>query len=543
MRRFLSFLLPVLLLTACGHTPPQDKVLLAKADSLMDAYPESALITLRHIRNLRQLSSSDHAWYALLMSQALDKCNIEVQSDSLIRIATHYYRVNDPVRAGYAWFYMARVDENRGNSEGQAAALLKAQTYATQSCNNKLLGFVYGDKAKMYQDQNQVDSMLHYNLLAYSNLKKAGDQRNSIVSLLVIGYSYYLAKQYQSALSYYNLALKECSTKEPFLISSIHRQQCLTYYCLKKYHQALHFARLSTSSSDIYNYSKMIDLAMVFNKLNQLDSAGFYLRKCENPHEMASEYYQTLINIGAKQKQWNAVIYYTDRLVTAKDSLYKHSLSESFAGVEKKYHYKNVISQNKSLIIKNQQSHIAILFLLLIISIGGIVFSLFRNKQNEKMLEQQRLLTSKEKELALHAEERVATLQKQINAQQNALKALSKLRRKMRESAKVRFPEDRMSTHLLDDTDQETIDQIIKDVVENVDLLYNNISKRLMDFFPDLLENEILICCFLLAGFDNVTIYTTLHLQPGSYNVKRTNLRKKLHLDHEAELTDFLAKF
>jgi oligoribonuclease (3'-5' exoribonuclease) len=412
-----------------------------------------------------------------------------------------------------------------------------------RSHNDKLLGFVYGDKAKMYQDQNQVDSMLHYNLLAYSNLKKAGDKRNCTVSLLVIGYSHYLEKGYKTALVYYNLALKECPAKDSLLISSIHRQQCLAYYCLKEYHKALHFARLSTLSSDMYDYSKAIDLAMIFNKLNQLDSADFYLRKCTNPHEMAQEYYQTRINICAKQKKWDAVIYYTGKLVTAKDSLYKHSLSESFAGLEKRYNYESMGSQNKSLIIKNQQNHIIILFLLFALSVGGIVFSFLRNKQDKKMLEQQRLLTNKEKELALHAQERATALQKQIHAQQNTLKTLNKLKNEMTESSKGKFCNHKNSNYSLDETDQATIDQIVKHVVENVDLLYNNISKRLAASFPNLLENEILICCFLLAGFDNVTIYITLHLQPSSYNVKRTNLRKKLNLHHEADLTDFLAKF
>jgi tetratricopeptide (TPR) repeat protein len=230
MKRHLSVLfISYFLLTACHHTTSEQKALLVQADGLIAARPDSALHLLKKIGYYNYLSSPDRARYALLMTQALDKCDSVVESDSLIQVATDYYGKGDPVHAGYAWFYRSRCENNRGDAQEQAKALLKAQEYATQSKDYKLLGFVYGDKATIFQQQNQVDSMLHYNLLAYSNLKKAGDKRNCIVCLLIIGYSHYLNKQYEAALKYADLAFNECDNTEPLLITSIHRQQCLTY--------------------------------------------------------------------------------------------------------------------------------------------------------------------------------------------------------------------------------------------------------------------------------------------------------------------------
>jgi hypothetical protein len=117
------------LIVSCGHTSPQDKVLLARADSLMEAHPDSALTLLKHITDSKHLSSSDHALYALLMSQAFDKNDVDVQSDSLIRIAIAYYHGEKEFsRAGYAWFYLSHVEENPGDAKERAAALLKAQS-------------------------------------------------------------------------------------------------------------------------------------------------------------------------------------------------------------------------------------------------------------------------------------------------------------------------------------------------------------------------------------------------------------------------------
>ena len=140
MRLCLCLAVFFLLIASCGHPSPQDNALLTRADSLMETHPDSALTLLKHITDSKGLSSSNQALYALLMSRALDKNNIKVQSDSLIRIATAYYHGEKEFsRAGYAWFYLARVDGNCSNAEGRASALLKAQTYAAESNNHKLL--------------------------------------------------------------------------------------------------------------------------------------------------------------------------------------------------------------------------------------------------------------------------------------------------------------------------------------------------------------------------------------------------------------------
>jgi tetratricopeptide (TPR) repeat protein len=544
MRYSTLFVLLFLLLTfiSCRHTTPEQKRILVVADSLLSSRPDSSLLLLRKIGDYRRFSSSDLAHYVLVMVQALDKCDTVLKSDTLISIATGYYGNRQPKNAGYAWFYQARCENNRGNAKGQAGALLKAQEYALMSGDHKLIGCVCSEKAKMYQSQNQLDSMLHYNELAYINLKAAGDKRNCVVCLMVIGYSYYLDKQYDKALRYYAQALKECSGSEPMLTTSLCRLQGLCYYCKKDYGQALYFTRLSNRSADTYDYSKAINMAMIFDKMNLTDSARHYLHMCADPHDMAAEYYRILVNISAKDKKFEDVLEYTDKLIIAKDSIHKHSLSESFAGLEKKYKYENISLQNKTLVIQNQKNSIVILMLLLLISIGVIGFTIFRNKQNKKMLTKQRLLTEREKELSKNAEERVSILQRQISIQQNALGTLNKLKSEMAELSQGKSARGTAKS-LFTVREQATIDDLILHVKENVDLLYNNISDRLQDRFPSLKANDVMICCFLLAGFDNVTIYTTLNLQPGSYNVKRTNLRKKLGLTHETNLTDFLASF
>ncbi len=82
---------------------------------LMDESPESALEVLRDIVPNDLRTKEQHARYALLYSQALDKNFIDVDSDSLIRLAVDYYKDKDDVWSKFhAYYYLGRIHVNAG---------------------------------------------------------------------------------------------------------------------------------------------------------------------------------------------------------------------------------------------------------------------------------------------------------------------------------------------------------------------------------------------------------------------------------------------
>ncbi len=162
--RFLLILSVAIGILSCTRTPHD----LTLAEQLMETAPDSALHILQRFQSQKLTRASDKAYYALLMSQALDKNDIKSESDSLIAIATGFYNESDALHAGYAWFYRARIDNNRGNMNDQAKSLIKAQDYAVNVSGNKLLGMIYCDKAGMYENQQQYDSAICYFKKAYT---------------------------------------------------------------------------------------------------------------------------------------------------------------------------------------------------------------------------------------------------------------------------------------------------------------------------------------------------------------------------------------
>lgn len=90
MSKYIHFCIIVIVAITIGsYTGTSTKI--NTAEQLMETAPDSALHILKQIHRTELIGTSNRALYALLMSQALDKNDIKVESDSLIRVATDYY--------------------------------------------------------------------------------------------------------------------------------------------------------------------------------------------------------------------------------------------------------------------------------------------------------------------------------------------------------------------------------------------------------------------------------------------------------------------
>lgn len=104
--------------------------LLSNAESYMLEHPDSALLLLQSTSVSQFHNKADRAKYAFLYSQALDKNYIDLESDSLIRIAVDFYNKHgSPGQKAWATFYQARVFENAHDIERAIELFLKAEAY------------------------------------------------------------------------------------------------------------------------------------------------------------------------------------------------------------------------------------------------------------------------------------------------------------------------------------------------------------------------------------------------------------------------------
>jgi signal transduction histidine kinase len=397
------------MLASCSHTSLQQKVTLSRADSLMKNHPDSAFNLLKTIVSPLKLASSDKAYYALLMTTAVDKCNLYDQVpalDSLIKIAIQYYtQTNDADKAANSYFYFSRCEQYQENSNGQLGSLLCAIPYAIQANNNKLLGFIYGDIASVYETQQnkhfnsvddeksqdttffekqQKDKMLYYNKLSLLSFQKAKDTRNYAISLLDVGNNYYQLNQFDSALIYCDKAKPILfSLQDTMLNTTLYRLMAGIFFEQKEYNKALTAIKQSMQSSDNLDYNKWFVYARICIQMNALDSARLYLKKCiKSGHELP-HCYQLLQKIAEKQGHIQRALGYAKLSIAAKDSIDQHSFVENFAGMEKKYNYEKVVVENKKLIIRNQRYLMGIAMIFIICFVIAVFFFVEQNHKKK----------------------------------------------------------------------------------------------------------------------------------------------------------------
>jgi hypothetical protein len=546
MRRIVYLFLSILLFTACRNSTFEQKKLLNQADNLMLSHPDSALRLLKTIRDYRHLALPDRANYAILMTRALFRCDSSssIKSDSLISIATQYYGRRDPDRAAWAWYWAGRCKDVNRDEKGHLEALLKAQEYAAKSKEYKLLGFICNEKARLFLDQLQMDSARYYNILSYNYLEKVGDKMNAAIAISNVGLVYTKEKQYRKALKYYQLALNECPQNEITEIARIHLALGECYYYLNKYENALYHCRQSLSHSDRYNYNKAIDMAMIFNKQNRLDSAIYYLKKCSKPNECASDYYQTWADVTAKQKDYNAIDQHINKLMAAKDSLFQSAINKSLIVVDRKYNFGQATKENQLLTIRHQRTILLILVLMVALAISVRLIFFWRSKIKNDLLNIQEELMEKEEAITKHQQEQSEMLQQKFKAQQIALltECLQK-NQLIAEVTRENAPSKRTNLQQILNEKTESITALYNELVDDINKQYRNLTQRLAEQHSNLTNEDLLICCMLLAGFDSATIASLMNVQPSSFNIRRCRIRKKINIQHENDLIYFLSKF
>ena len=135
---YISILTLVSLFCSCSHSPITTE--LKRAEQLMTEAPDSAEKILNAIPRRNLKNRAQKARFALLYSQAMDKCYIDTDNDSLISVAVKYYskRGSDHEKA-LAYYYESVMYRNAKNTDAQVESLVKSQKYAENITDHFLI--------------------------------------------------------------------------------------------------------------------------------------------------------------------------------------------------------------------------------------------------------------------------------------------------------------------------------------------------------------------------------------------------------------------
>ena len=154
----------------------------------MTEAPDSAEKILNAIPRRNLKNRAQKARFALLYSQAMDKCYIDTDNDSLISVAVKYYskRGSDHEKA-LAYYYESVMYRNAKNTDAQVESLVKSQKYAENITDHFLNGLIYSKLGQIYYAQYQISEAEELFRKSVDAFEQAHHLKNKMTSLQNLG--------------------------------------------------------------------------------------------------------------------------------------------------------------------------------------------------------------------------------------------------------------------------------------------------------------------------------------------------------------------
>lgn len=144
-----------------------------KAENLMDAKPDSALVVLENIPASSVKGKEAAARYALLKSIALDKNYIDTTNFDVLQPAIDYYIKNGkPDEKLRTYYYQGRIYQNKGDDDAAMQSFMCGREYCQESSDTLTMANLMVAQATIQYSIYKIDDFIKNNLEA-ANLYRA----------------------------------------------------------------------------------------------------------------------------------------------------------------------------------------------------------------------------------------------------------------------------------------------------------------------------------------------------------------------------------
>ena len=562
---------------------------LAKAEAIMYRYPDSALHILQGIQPDNPSNNEQYATWALLMTQAQYKNQIE-QSDSLINIAYSYFINQDNAqRKALALYYKGILCHESHHAEDALSFYLEATT-EIEKTNDYQLGFLINSEiGLMYLYRKLNDYAMEYFEKAHHNAELSDNQTYIAFSFIYIARAFSQKKQYNKAIEYYEKAIKIGQVNNyPTILASAMNETSFLFLKTGENKKALQYAKdcIKIKKTD----QRIFSLGDTYRYLKMYDSAYFYLNQaCLSPNiHTARSAYQALFYISQEEKDYKKAVEYSNKLWFYQDSIGKTDRNKALIEMQEKYDQQKIINENnlsqikKDRIIRNVL--IALIILSFIIAITNYLYQRKIVSQKQEILEKEekiRYFTMKihENETLINRNKmRIEELTIQMEGSQEIKeqwKEQNKIRQEIQQqnemlklennklqnhisnyaqSLKEKSKELEAMEHLSEEnqylhkreaflcnqlinqtelfnklkTTKYIDNKLWQEIKEKIDLLFDNYTKRLYHQIPSLTDGDIQICCLIKLRFSNGDIANMLAISPTSVSKRKLRLKERI---------------
>lgn len=550
-RLYLPLICTLLLIISCSRQSRVADRIMKKAEVLVEQHPDSALILLDSLQNLLDLSKERRYQYILLQVQAKDKNYEDIASDTLIFKAKNYFiKTGDLNKAALASLYSGRVLQAQKRYEQAMTAYLDAENYSGRTKDANFKGLIQSSIGAVYYEQLLKDEAIFRYKAAEACFHEAKNYKNEIIMFNQIGNCFLMKGENDSAFVYYRkgLALADqyrlAGEQVNILRQSIgvaYRQIGHLQRAKVSFKEALAFPADSLEQARLY-----YNLAQVFNKGDQNDSARYYLEQSldklpgKNDNYLAANIYKIWSVIEEKDENYREALTRHKQYSEYVASILDENKSKAVLELQRKYDLQLLQNHNKQLQIEKQQILLIASLVVLFIIILFLFVSRRSIRRKKELLEAEQKIYQLREMARSSAQSRD---KKEISFRNTLLEHFDILKKAALLETYIKEDEKKQGAYLIRKFNEIVYGQTDLDwnlLYRAMNDLHDGSYDRLKEIFPVLNESEFRICCLSYEEFSNTEISIVLKYSINTIQAKKTAIRKKLGIRASGNLRDFL---
>lgn len=381
----LSMLMLLLLaccITSCSNHKQQET--LNRAESLMEAHPDSALTILEGIEKSELGSKEEQARYALLMSMALDKNYIDTTSFDVLQPAIDYFLKNgDPTEKLRTYYYQGRIFQNKKDRDNALNSFIKGIDVSSDSDDSLSIARTLVAQGGLYNEFYDFDSYTTCYLKAATIYKDLSLKWNEFDCLLnALDGAILLGNQTKgdSIIALCN-GFSDLDNEQKLALAGYKLSHTLKFGDTHEIKNLINNQEYSTG----LDCNGLLNLAVAYHKVGNDVKAKYLLDDIDNKERYDTLKYQAiLVPVLENLKNYKEALSVYKRFSHTIDSINTYKFDQKSKSIEEKHQIELQAEQDAREKTKIIWSCITgIIFLVLIVV---ILFLLFRSNKTQKDL-------------------------------------------------------------------------------------------------------------------------------------------------------------
>lgn len=390
--------------------------ILVSAYSMVDSLPDSALSLLKKVK-YDELSAKDKAEYSLLFTMAQDKSGLDVDNDSLIRIAYDWFQQHqDDSLYAKCLYYMGKYYMLNDSTEQAISLLTESSEKSNKIGDLKTESMALEKLSKVYQVVEPKKSLIFSKkaLETYASYQYA-TLKNRIY--LNLNYSEALLaceitrKSVDVALS---ILPKALVLKDSVVLADVYQDLANSYLYLGYKDSCLFYAKKTYDLQPIKNMSCRLMLADAYQEADSVRQCLALLESLK-PTLSTEKYvcFQICSQASIKMQDYEKSKMYVDSAYSCIENMY----AEAVKGKADYYSSFLEKEKQKSELKGRAEMQSYLLLLVIILALLVIVFLLYVYKNSRSKAQKEIIFEKRQAEMKVRHEHELAMIEKNLSEQ------------------------------------------------------------------------------------------------------------------------------